>query len=75
MVGRDRAVLGELAATLGSRVVPAIVTGVDFRADVVAIYAATGDRGGALDLLGRAATTASTLATPRSLKRGGVSCS
>ena len=70
-VGRNRAALEQLAEALGPRVVPAGVGG-DMAADLATIRTAAG--GGvdvALDLLGRASSTSSTLATLRSLKRGG----
>lgn len=71
-VGRNGATLDELAKALGPRVRPAIVSGTDMQADVDAIRAAAGGRVDvALDLLGQAASTATTLATLRSLKRGG----
>jgi alcohol dehydrogenase len=70
-IGRDRSALERLAGTLGPRVVPAALGG-DMAADMAAIQAAAqGKADVALDLLGQATSTASTLATLRSLKRGG----
>lgn len=70
--GRNGASLVSLARVLGPRVVPAVLTGTDMNADIAALQAAAGgpvDVG--LDLLGHAASTATTLATLRSLRRGG----
>lgn len=70
-IGRDRGALERLAGTLGPRVAPALVGG-DMAADMATILAAAqGKADVALDLLGQASSTASTLATLRSLKRGG----
>lgn len=70
-IGRDRGALERLAGTLGPRVVPAALGG-DMAADIATIQAAAqGKADVALDLLGQATSTASTLATLRSLKRGG----
>jgi alcohol dehydrogenase len=75
-VGRDRDALDRLAQTLGPRVVPAQAAGNDAQADAASILAsiqaaARGPVDVALDLLGQAASTASTLATLRSLRRRG----
>jgi alcohol dehydrogenase len=70
-VGRDRAALERVARELGPRVVPVAAIG-DPNADIAAIQtAAEGKADVALDLLGQASSTATTLATLRSLKRGG----
>ena len=71
-IGRGRDALAQLALALGPRVAPAALTGTDVEADVAAIQTAAG--GGvdlALDMLGQASSTATTLATLRSLRRGG----
>ena len=71
-LGRDRAALEGLAQALGPRVAPAVLSGADAAADLAAIRAAAGGPADlALDLLGRAASTATTLAALRSLRRGG----
>ncbi|MDQ0391592.1 zinc-binding dehydrogenase [Labrys monachus] len=70
-IGRDQAGLDRLAETLGPRVVAARVTGEDANADLAAVLAAGGRADVGLDLLGRASSTATTLATLRALKRGG----
>jgi alcohol dehydrogenase len=71
-VGRDRDALDRLAQTLGPRVVPATAGGNDAQADLASIQAAArGPVDVGLDMLGQAASTASTLATLRSLRRRG----
>jgi alcohol dehydrogenase len=70
-VGRDAAVLEALRAALGPRVVPAPVSG-DADQDLAAIRnAASGAADVALDLLGSAKRTSTTLSTLRALRRGG----
>ncbi|SDR63227.1 alcohol dehydrogenase [Rhizobiales bacterium GAS113] len=69
--GRDRAVLEKLAARLGPRVAPAVLSG-EAQADIEALTAAAGGRADmALDLLGQASSTTATLSTLRALRRGG----
>jgi len=71
-IGRDAGALAKLSEALGARVTPAVVTGDDVGADVAAIHEAAGGKVDvALDMLGQAASTSSTLATLRSLRRGG----
>jgi len=71
-IGRDAGALANLSEALGARVVTAVVTGEDVGADVAAIHAAAGGKVDvALDMLGQATSTSSTLATLRSLRRGG----
>lgn len=70
-VGRNRDALDRVAAALGERVKPVAATG-DHDADVAMIREAAGGRTDlALDLLGQATSTATTLAALRSLRRGG----
>lgn len=70
-LGRDAAALRRIADTLGPRVVPAAISG-DGAADLAAIAEAAGGRADcALDMLGRASSTATTLAALRSLRRRG----
>ena len=70
-VGRDRAALERVAAVVGPRVVPVPASG-ELGSDIVAIEAAAGGKADvALDLLGQASSTATTLATLRALRRGG----
>jgi alcohol dehydrogenase len=70
-LGRDPAGLARLASALGPRVVPVAVTG-DHDSDVAAIQTAAGGKADlALDLVGQAASTTTTLAALRSLRRGG----
>jgi alcohol dehydrogenase len=69
--GRKAEALERLRDTFGPRVIPAVVTG-DTAKDVAILRRAAG--GGAdvaLDLLGAAKSTATTLASLRALKRGG----
>jgi alcohol dehydrogenase len=71
-VGRKREALERLSEAFGPRVIPAVVTGADPAKDLAAIrHAAGGGADVALDLLGQAQSTATTLATLRALKRGG----
>jgi alcohol dehydrogenase len=71
-VGRKREALEQLAGTLGSRVIPAVVSGDDPSKDLAIIrHAAAGAADGALDLLGRASSTSTTLSSLRALRRGG----
>jgi alcohol dehydrogenase len=71
-IGRDASALASLGETLGSRVATAVVSGEDLAGDVAAIHEAAGGKVDvALDLLGGAASTSTTLATLRSLRRGG----
>jgi len=72
VIGRNGTALNSLAKSLGPRVKPAIVSGADAQKDASAIQAATdGAVDVALDLLGAASSTTTTLATLRSLRRGG----
>lgn len=68
--GRNTKVLGELAERLGPRVQPAALTG-DVERDAKTLRDAAGGADLALDLLGQATDTATTLASLRALKRGG----
>jgi alcohol dehydrogenase len=69
-VGRNAAALESLRTAFGPRVVTAVVSG---DADDVSVirYAAGGSVDVALDLLGSAKSTSTTLSTLRALKRGG----
>ncbi len=70
-VGRKREALEMLRDTLGPRVIPAAVTG-DAEQDLSIIRQAAGGRADvALDLLGTAKSTSTTLSCLRALKRGG----
>lgn len=70
-VGRKQAALEQLRDAFGPRVIPAAVTG-DPTADLAIIRrAASGAADVALDLLGAAKSTATTLSSLRALKRGG----
>jgi len=70
-LGRSEASLACLASALGPRVVPVVATG-DHDTDVAAIQTAAGGKADiALDLVGQAASTTTTLAALRSLKRRG----
>jgi alcohol dehydrogenase len=68
--GRNRHALSELAAQLGPRAVPVALEGVG-EDDVEALREASGGADLALDLLGQASSTATTLACLRALRRGG----
>jgi alcohol dehydrogenase len=70
-VGRKQAALESLRDTFGPRVIPALVSG-DAAKDLPIIrHAAAGGADVALDLLGAAKTTSTTLSSLRALKRGG----
>src|SRR5436305_5643540 len=70
-VGRKREALEGLREAFGPRVIPAVVTG-DAAHDLVVIrHAAGGSADVALDLLGAARSTSTTLSILRALKRGG----
>jgi len=70
-VGRKQAALERLRDAFGPRVIPVVVNG-DGTKDVACIrHAACGGADVALDLLGSAKSTATTLASLRALKRGG----
>ncbi|MBV9559685.1 MAG: zinc-binding dehydrogenase [Bradyrhizobium sp.] len=70
-VGRKREALEQLVGAFGPRVVPAVVTG-DTANDLATIrHAAAGGADVALDLLGAASSTSTTLSCLRALKRGG----
>src|SRR6201996_8366878 len=70
-VGRKREALERLADAFGPRVIPAVVSG-DAAKDLAIIrHAAGGGADIALDLLGAAKSTSTTLSTLRALKRGG----
>jgi len=71
-VGRKQAALETLRDAFGPRVVPAIVSGDDAAKDLAIIrHAAGGGADVALDLLGAAKSTSTTLSSLRALKRGG----
>jgi alcohol dehydrogenase len=71
-VGRKREALERLTEAFGPRVIPAVVTGDDPAKDLATIrHAAGGAADVALDLLGQAKSTSTTLSTLRALKRGG----
>jgi alcohol dehydrogenase len=70
-IGRKRAALEQLRDAFGPRVIPAVVTG-EAASDLAAIrHAAGGSADVALDLLGSAKSTSTTLSCLRALKRGG----
>jgi alcohol dehydrogenase len=70
-VGRKREALERLREAFGPRVIPATVTG-DAAKDLAVIrHAAGGGADVALDLLGAAKSTSTTLSSLRALKRGG----
>ncbi|MEH2564889.1 zinc-binding dehydrogenase [Bradyrhizobium sp. AZCC 2289] len=70
-VGRKQAALELLREAFGPRVIPAVVTG-DAAKDLAVIrHAAGGGADVALDLLGAAKSTSTTLSSLRALKRGG----
>jgi alcohol dehydrogenase len=70
-VGRKREALDVLHDIFGPRVIPAVVTG-DTEKDLAIIRNAAGGRADvALDLLGAAKSTSTTLSCLRALKRGG----
>jgi len=71
-VGRNANALQSLRQVFGGRVVPAAVTGDDAARDLETIKQAAGSAAdGAIDLLGNATSTSTTLSTLRALKRGG----
>ena len=71
-VGRKREALERLADAFGPRVIPASVSGDDPAKDLATIRHAAGAAADvALDLLGQARSTSTTLSTLRALKRGG----
>jgi alcohol dehydrogenase len=71
-VGRKREALERLSDAFGPRVIPAVVTGDDAAKDLATIrHAARGGADVALDLLGAAKSTSTTLSSLRALKRGG----
>ena len=71
-VGRKRAALESLRDAFGPRVIPAVVTGEDAAKDLATIrHAARGGADVALDLLGAAKSTSTTLSSLRALRRGG----
>jgi alcohol dehydrogenase len=70
-VGRKREALARLSEVFGPRVIPAVVSG-DAAKDVATIrHASAGGADVALDLLGQAKSTSTTLSCLRALKRGG----
>jgi alcohol dehydrogenase len=70
-IGRKREALEKLRDVFGPRVIPAVVTG-DAEKDLAVIRNAAGGRADvALDLLGAAKSTSTTLSCLRALKRGG----
>ena len=70
-VGRKQAALEVLRETFGPRIIPAVVSG-DAAHDLPIIrHAAGGGADVALDLLGAAKSTSTTLSSLRALKRGG----
>ncbi|MGY3531346.1 zinc-binding dehydrogenase [Bradyrhizobium sp. USDA 4452] len=70
-VGRKQAALEQLRDAFGPRVIPVVVTG-DAAADLAIIRrAAGGNADVALDLLGAAKSTSTTLSSLRALRRGG----
>lgn len=70
-VGRNGAALNGLREAFGDRIRPAVVSG-DADADLATIRsAAGGGADAALDLLGNARSTSTTLSTLRALRRGG----
>ena len=70
-VGRKREALERLREAFGPRVIPAVVTG-DAAKDLAIIrHAAGGGADVALDLLGAARSTSTTLSSLRALRRGG----
>jgi alcohol dehydrogenase len=69
--GRKQAALERLREAFGPRVIPAVVSG-DAAADLSTLRRATGSGAdAALDLLGSAKSTSTTLSSLRALKRGG----
>jgi alcohol dehydrogenase len=70
-VGRKREALERLSDAFGPRVIPAVVSGDAARDLAIIRHAAGGGADVALDLLGAAKSTSTTLSTLRALKRGG----
>jgi alcohol dehydrogenase len=70
-VGRKLAALEALREAFGPRVIPAVVSGDAARDPGIIRHAAGGGADVALDLLGAAKSTSTTLSSLRSLKRGG----
>ena len=70
-VGRKADALAALRDELGPRVIPAIVSGDATKDTAIIRHAAAGSADAALDLLGNAKSTSTTLASLRALKRGG----
>jgi alcohol dehydrogenase len=70
-VGRKQAALELLREAFGPRVIPAVVTGDAVKDLPVIRHAAGGGADVALDLLGAAKSTSTTLSSLRALKRGG----
>lgn len=71
-VGRRQDALDALRDALGPRVIPAVVGGSDAASDLAIIRKASGGAADvALDLLGNARSTSTTLSTLRALRRGG----
>src|ERR1700753_4337722 len=70
-VGRKADALEALRDKLGSRVIPAIVSGDAARDTAIIRHASGGGADVALDLLGNAKSTSTTLSSLRALKRGG----
>jgi alcohol dehydrogenase len=70
-VGRKQAALEALRETCGPRVIPAVVSGDAARDLPIIRHAAGGGADVALDLLGAAKSTSTTLSSLRALKRGG----
>jgi alcohol dehydrogenase len=70
-VGRKREALGRLRDAFGPRVIPAEVSGEPEKDLAIIRHAAGGGADVALDLLGAASSTSTTLSSLRALKRGG----
>ena len=70
-VGRKQAALDALREAFGPRVIPAVVSGDAAKDLAIMRHAAGGGADVALDLLGAAKSTSTTLASLRALKRGG----
>jgi alcohol dehydrogenase len=70
-VGRKADALEALRDTLGPRVIPAIVSGDASKDAAIIRHASAGSADVALDLLGNAKSTSTTLSSLRALKRGG----
>ena len=70
-VGRKQAALEALRETFGPRIIPAVVSGEAAHDLPIIRHAAGGGADVALDLLGAAKSTSTTLSSLRALKRGG----